>query len=108
MNRELALLNILLCAGFTDNLLRQCSRFSQCDHPADDIAAEDVQNHIQVKVGPFYWTEELSNVPRPDLVRGRSQKLRFLIHRVAQLVPAFLDLFIGVEYAVHGADGTTV
>src|SRR3989337_3540663 len=108
MNRELTFLDVRLCAGFLDEPLRQYRRFRRGDHPANHIAAEDVHDHIQVKVSPLYRAEELADVPGPDLVRGGGQKLRLLIHRVTQLVPALLDLLVVIKEAVHGAYGTMV
>ncbi len=104
MNRELTLLNILLCTGFTDELLGQYCRFQGCQHPAYNVATEDVHDHIQIKICPFYRAKELGNVPGPDLIWPCSQKLRLLIYRVTQLVPAFLNLLVVVEDAIHGPE----
>jgi len=43
----------LLLAGFLDQLAGESSAFARGDHPADDIAAEDVQDDVEVKVGPL-------------------------------------------------------
>src|ERR1039457_3076906 len=103
MNRELTSPDILLCTAFSNEPLSQYCRFRLGYHPANYISAEDVHDHIQVKVGPFYRTEELGDVPGPDLVRGCSQKLRLLIHRMTQLVPALLDLLVVIKDAIHSA-----
>ena len=39
------------------------------NHPADDVAAEDVEDDVEVEVGPFRWAAELGDIPTPDLVR---------------------------------------
>ena len=36
-----------------DKLLGQCCRLCRDNHPAHDIAAEDIQDHIEVEMGPF-------------------------------------------------------
>ncbi len=46
------------------------------DHPADHVAAEDVEDHVQVEVGPLDRALELGDVPGPDLVRLRGQRAR--------------------------------
>ena len=45
------------------------------DHPAHDVAAEHVQDHVQVVVGPFRRAEQLGDVPGPDLVRPAGRQL---------------------------------
>ncbi len=41
------------------------------DHPADHVAAEDVEDHVEVEVGPLGRAHELGDVPGPDLVGPR-------------------------------------
>ena len=51
------------------------------DHPAHDVATEEIQPHtavIQVGDRPF----QLSDIPRPDLIRGRRHELRFRVRRM--------------------------
>ena len=78
------------------------------DHPADDVAAEDVEDDVEVEVGPLHRAQQFRDVPRPDLVRGGRQQFRLLVDRVAELVAALLDLCLLIEDAVHGADGAVV
>ena len=80
------MLNVLLGAGFGDQLLGQLSRLGFGDHPADHVTAEDVKNHVQVVVDALAGATELGNVPTPHLVRAGGQQLRFLVGWVAQLV----------------------
>src|SRR5208337_472048 len=101
MNRELISPDILLCTGFANEPFSQYRRFRRGYHPADNIAAEDIHDHIQVKVSPLYRTEKFGYVPRPNLVRGCSQKLWLMIHRMTQLVSALLDLLVLFEDAIH-------
>jgi hypothetical protein len=75
MNPQAAGLDVLLFAGLPDQLLGQGRRFRRGDHPAHHVAAEDVQDDVEVEIRPLHRAEELGNVPGPDLVRGRGQKL---------------------------------
>src|ERR1700691_4052285 len=43
----------LLFGSFCDELPGEFGAFARRDHPADDIAAEDIQNDVEVKVGPL-------------------------------------------------------
>ena len=54
MNRQLTVVHILLVlAGFFDQPFGQTILLPVSDHPADHISAEDVDDHIEIKVGPF-------------------------------------------------------
>ncbi len=55
--------NPLLAAAFGDQALGQRRRLSQGDHPADDVAAEDVQDDVQIVIGPRGRPLELGDVP---------------------------------------------
>ena len=68
MNGQLPGSNALLLAGFPDQLLRQRRTLPTGDHPADGITAEDVQDDVEVEVSPLGWTQQLGDVPRPDLI----------------------------------------
>lgn len=43
----------LFANGFSDQLFGRFSAFSWRGHPADDLAAEDVEDHIQVEIAPL-------------------------------------------------------
>src|SRR3990172_9125783 len=108
MNRQLIFRYVLFYTGFSNKSLSQYRRLSGGNHPANNIAAEDVHNHIQVKICPFYRAKEFGNIPGPYLVRPCSQKLRLLIYGMTQLVPALLNFLVVVEDAVHGTDRAMV
>jgi hypothetical protein len=59
------------------------------DHPADDVAAEDVDDHEQLVVDASGWALELGDVPAPDLVRSTGEQLGLLLRRVRALAPSF-------------------
>ena len=48
MNRQLLGSNALLGARVGDQLLRKCTRLAVGDQLTDDVAAEDVEHHIQI------------------------------------------------------------
>ena len=48
--------------------------FALGNQPADDFAAEDVEDHIQVVPDTWRGTAQLGDIPTPDLTRpGREQ-----------------------------------
>ena len=56
-----------------DQLLSQLRALVECDHPPDDIATEDVENHAQVKASQLDQPFEFRNIPAPDLIGLRGQ-----------------------------------
>jgi len=49
-------------------------------HPVN-IAAEDIEDHVEIEVGPFGWSEQLGDIPTPELFGSRGQKFRLLVRR---------------------------
>jgi hypothetical protein len=49
----------LALAGFFDELRRKRRALPVGDHPADNVAAEDVEEDVQVEVRPLRWAEQL-------------------------------------------------
>jgi hypothetical protein len=59
----------------------QGSTFRIGNTSVDHSSAENVDDHIQVKIGPFFRTHQLFYVPGPDLVWTFSEQLGFLVDR---------------------------
>ena len=72
---QLPAADALLGAGGGDELLRQDGGLAGGEHPADRVAGEDVEDHVEVVVRPFRRAVQLGDVPRPDLVRAGGQQL---------------------------------
>ena len=77
MQREHTRGNVLLGHGLGDQLLGQLRALARRDHPAHDIAAEDIKDHVQMKVGPLDRAFDLGDVPAPDLVGPGGQQFGF-------------------------------
>ena len=45
--------DVLFGNGVGDQLLGQLSGLAMGDHPADDVAAEDIEDYVQMKAGPL-------------------------------------------------------
>src|ERR1700674_180601 len=61
MQCELTRLDALFVAALLDQSLGQLRAFAISDHPAGNVAAEDVEDHVQVKVRPFRRSEQLGD-----------------------------------------------
>jgi hypothetical protein len=89
---ELAGDDLVLGTGFGDELAGQFLALPMRHHPADDIPAEDVEDYIEVEVGPLGGAQQLGDVPTPELIGSGGQQLRFLVGRMDELVAAFAAL----------------
>jgi hypothetical protein len=55
-------LNILADTGGGDQLLGQAGGFACSDHPPDRVAAEDIQDVVEVVVGPLGGSQQFRNM----------------------------------------------
>src|ERR1039457_6792790 len=72
---ELAGDDLVLGTGFGDELAGQFLALPMRPHPADDIPAEDVEDYIEVEVGPLGGAQPLGDVPTPELIDRQSTRL---------------------------------
>src|SRR5437867_10344753 len=100
---ELARADLLLLAGVLDEPFGEGRVLLPREHPSGNVAAEDVKDHVEVEVGPLHRTEQLADVPRPDLVGGRGQQLGLPVVGVTELIAPLADLLVLGEDAVHRA-----
>jgi hypothetical protein len=99
----LARLNVVLRASLGDQPLGERGVLARGEHPPDDVATEDVEDHIEIEVGPLRRAEQLGDVPAPDFVGARGQQLGHGIVGPPHLVAPFFDFVSGVEDAIHRA-----
>jgi hypothetical protein len=83
---ELTGRNLMLADDLLDEPLGPFGTLTGRHHPAGDVAAEDVEHHVEIKVGPFGRTWPLGDVPTPKLVWRRGQQLRLLVGRVHERI----------------------
>ena len=84
------------------SLLGQFGAFARRHHPADDVTAEDVEDDVEVKVGPLGRAAQLGDVPTPKLIGGGGQQFRLLILRMGELIAALAGFAILFQDAIHG------
>ena len=74
VNRQLVTRDPVFGQRLGDEPLGQDRGLTMREHPAHDVAAEDVQHDVQVVVRPFLRTQQFRDVPGPQFVRlGREQ-----------------------------------
>ena len=65
----------LLFDGVGDQPPGQLCRLAMGDHPTHHVAAVDVEDDVEVVVGPLRGAEQLGDVPAPSLVGSGGQEL---------------------------------
>jgi hypothetical protein len=103
MKRELPGLNALLRAGLGNEALGERRALVRGEHPADDIAAEDVEDHIEIEVRPLGRAQEFGDVPAPHRVGLRRQQLGRRVVRAPHVIAPFFDFAGRVQQPVHRA-----
>jgi hypothetical protein len=78
--------NVVFGHRVSDQLFGQVGGFTERDHPAHDIAAEDIKDDVQVIATPLAWTLELGDIPAPDFVGLQGQQFGLGIGRMDALV----------------------
>jgi hypothetical protein len=69
--------------------------FPMSDHPTDDVAAENIEDHVQVKARPLGRPLQLGNVPTPDFIGTDREQLGLRVHRVTPLPAPLAGLVLG-------------
>src|SRR4051812_3182448 len=71
MNRQLSRLDFLFATRIRNEPFGQFRTFTVGNHPAHHIAAEDVEDHVEIEVCPLRGTEQFRDIPAPELVWGQ-------------------------------------
>jgi hypothetical protein len=79
------------------------------DHPSNNVATEDIHDHIEIKVGPLHRAFELGYIPGPNLIGSGGKQFGFLV--IGPLMPpsSLFDTTVLIgEDSVHGPYGTMI
>ena len=98
---ELAGLDALAVTGLLDEPGGEGGVLGVGQEPSRHAPREDVQDDVEVEVGPGRRSPELRNVPGPNLVGAGGQQLGFFVGGVTELVAPLPDLAAIVKDAVH-------
>ena len=88
MHGELISADLLLLDRLGDQRLGHRGGLPFLHGPADAVAAEDVEDRVEVEAAPPRRALQLRDVPRPDLVGALGQELGSRIGGVGELVAA--------------------
>jgi len=108
MDGEFPRADVLFAGSGVDQAFGEFSAFAAGDHPPDDKTAEDIEDDVEIEVGPFGRAMEFSEIPRPELVGSGGEEFRFGVGGMAELVAPFTELVLLVKDAVHGPLGTEI
>ena len=95
--------DVLFVAGLFDETTGQRRVLPVGDHPADRVAAEDVEHDVEVEVRPLRRPQQLGDVPAPGLVRRRGHQLGFGVPGMLALIAPLPDRLICGQDPIHRA-----
>jgi len=105
---ELTGLDKLFFTSLFDQAFGELGALTGSHHPSHHIAAKNVENHVEIVVGPFHRSKKFGDIPGPDLIGACGQELRFLVRGMTQLIAPFFDLTMLIKDPVHGANRAQV
>ena len=85
VDRQLITADALLDERLANQSFGEMLGFPAGQHPSHDVPAVDVEDDVEVVVGPLRRSEQLRDVPRPDLIGSRGHQLRFGIRGMSEL-----------------------
>ena len=91
----------LFVAGLFDETSGQRRVLPVGDHPADRVAAEDVEHDVEVEVRPLRRPQQFGDIPGPGLVRGRGHQFGFGVLGMLTLIAPFSDRLVGGQDPIH-------
>src|ERR1019366_4452131 len=105
---QLVRLDVLLVAGIGNQPFGQLRGFARRHHPADHVPAENIPDDIEIEVGPLGLALQLGDVPTPELIRRRGQKLWLLICRMGEVIATFTSFTLLFQNPVHCAERAVI
>src|ERR1035437_2823659 len=108
MDQELTRFYHLLLAGLRNQFTGKGGKFPVGHHPSHYIAAVNVEDDIEVVVGPLYRALELRDIPTPCFVGRLREDLRLCVLGTGYLPSPFFQLTFLFEDPVHGAHRTEI
>ncbi len=108
VDRELIAVDAFLDERLVDQSFGKVLGLPVGEHPAHDAPAVDVEDDVEVVVGPLGRPQQLRDVPCPDLIGSSSRQLWLGIRGMPEPVAALADLLIGLEDAMHRVDGAEI
>ena len=102
MQRELAAGYTLRGNRFIHQSLREFGEFGAGQHPARDVEAVNIEDHVEVVVGPLLGPMEFCYVPTPNLIGLGGNQLGLFVRGVGSLATSFTDFVVFAQYAIHG------
>jgi len=94
----------MLAHGVGKQGFEQGRTFRGLNTPSDDTATEDIEDDIEIEIGPFHRSHQFGDVPGPDLIGRFGQQFGLLVNWMAALAASFGDLAMGGEDPIHRAD----
>jgi hypothetical protein len=86
--------NVFLFQGVGDELLGEFCGLSMSEQPTDDVAAVDVEDHVEMEARPFGRALQFGDIPGPHFVGPDRQELGLGVERMNSLTAALASLML--------------
>ena len=96
-------LDALLEASLLDQRCGEGGVLALGDHPAERVAAEDVEQDVEVEVAPACRSQQSSDIPGPRLVRPGGHQLGLGVGRMFELIAPLSHRLICGQDPIHRA-----
>ena len=101
-------LDALLETGFLDQRRSERGVLPIGNHPAHDVAAEDVEQDIEVEGRPAFGPPEPGDIPGPGLVGARGHQLGLGVAGMTALIAPLSHRLVRGQDPVHRALGAQI
>src|SRR5271154_4197503 len=73
------------------------------EQPTDDVAAVDVEDHVEMETGPFGRALQFGDIPGPHFIGPDRQELGLGVEWMNSLTAALASLMLGCQETIHKA-----
>ncbi len=91
VNGQLTFADVLPGATFANQALGKLGGLAVRHHPANHVAAENVDDDVKIKIRPLGWTFELGDIPRPHLIGRGGKQFGLAVVGTTKLISAFVN-----------------
>src|ERR1035437_163779 len=67
------------------------------------VAAEHIEDHVEIEISPLGGTAQLGDVPAPQLIGRGGEQFRFPVRRMSELIAALARGAVLSQDPIHGS-----
>src|ERR1017187_10231306 len=101
MDGQLPRISVLLLDGLLEQDESEGGAFTISDHPADNVAAINIDDRVEVEVRPLLRTMQFGNIPRVDLIGSGRAEFGFHVGWPRCLIATVADFTNAAQDSVY-------